>query len=221
MFIVDASMPQGQFNRARQFATSFAKRFDVDSGNTRIGALTYSSSARPEFYLNQFTKQNVVLAGIDGFQRTGGQSNTAAGLRLARTNFFSQKNGDRPLANNIAVLLTSKPSLDKWDTLDEAQRLRNEGVQLYPVGLGQRDTTELESIASQPGPDNTFNIRSPNDMQQTPGKLLDRIRQCELALLSFNFQYLKDGPFQNYVDKRSFDVYVGVLSFACDCCAFF
>ncbi|WAR30023.1 MATN1-like protein [Mya arenaria] len=69
----------------------------------------------------------------------------------AYTTIFNQNNGDRPGIPNIAIVVTDGRSTNRPNTLAEAQKLRNSGVQVFAVGVGGGvDTSELNAIASDP-----------------------------------------------------------------------
>lgn len=175
--VLDTTMPRDQFDQVQRFARDFAERFDVDSGDARIGVLSYGSSPRTQFNLNRYKTRSSIVYGINRIRSTGGTPDTAAALRTARTSMFTAPSGDRPLANNVLLLVTSKRSRDQQDTQDEARRLRDAGANVYVIGLDLPDTDEIESIASPPGPDNSFNLRSPADWNRAPNNLVDRIVQ--------------------------------------------
>lgn len=188
--VLDSSVPSDQFKLVQRFAREFAQRFDVDSGDARIGVTTYGSSPRTQFYLNRYRNGRDVQSAIDRLRPTGGTPNTASALRSARSYQFTRSYGDRPLANNIMVLVTSKKSRDQRSTQDEAQRLRDSGITVYTIGIDLPETDELEAIASPPGVDNSFNVRSPTEWNQVPNQLVDRVVLCEYPFHDLIFPLL-------------------------------
>lgn len=179
VLVLDSSMSQPQFDQAINFANDFVSKFDVSSGDARIGLLTYSSSPRVRFHLNRYWTQNVIAENLKNLVRVPGDTNTALALRTARSSMFTRNNGDRPYANNILILITAKDSINKQLTLNEAERARNDGIHVYTVGLTLPDTEELEGIASPPAIDNSINIGAMSELAEVPGILLYKIQRRE------------------------------------------
>ena len=69
------------------------------------------------------------LEQIDLVERSRGRTNTAAALRMVRTDVYG-RSGDRDPVRNVAVVLTDGGSSDFADTLEAAKELRTSGNQI-------------------------------------------------------------------------------------------
>ena len=49
----------------RQFVKQFLRKADIDSGNVRVGLVTYSTDVVQRFQLNEYTKKRDILNAVD------------------------------------------------------------------------------------------------------------------------------------------------------------
>lgn len=78
-----------------EFLQSVVSRFDVGIDKVRVGLISYSSSARVNFYLNKYSNKSDVLHAIKSAVKKGGSTDTAEGLDMARTELFTSEHGMR------------------------------------------------------------------------------------------------------------------------------
>ena len=77
------------------------------------------------------------------------------------------RKGDRNDAPNVAIVITDGVSnINSRRTIPEAVTARDVGVHIYAVGIGLRDTRELERIASEPASEHVFAVA---DFDKLPG----------------------------------------------------
>lgn len=69
---------------------------EIDSGNFRVGAVTFSDNARQEFYLNSYNKMQDIERALSRIRYVYGSTNTADALRMVRETMLTTSNGDRP-----------------------------------------------------------------------------------------------------------------------------
>ncbi|XP_052813417.1 uncharacterized protein LOC128240703 isoform X7 [Mya arenaria] len=161
VFVVDAStsVTEANFKKQLAFMKNIVNYADIDSGSVRVGALIYSTEVEVQFYLNQYSTKNDVIAAIDKIPYIYGSTNTADGLQVMRDELFSFRNGDRDDAPNIAMVITDGVSnINGRRTIPEAITTRDLGIKIFAVGIGLTDTRELEGIASIPSSDNAFAV---------------------------------------------------------------
>jgi hypothetical protein len=92
-------------------------------------------TAAVNFYLNTCTDLSSLITAIDNIRYIGGWTNTTGALRLTRTEIFNAANGDRPLASNVAILITDGvPTIDIVQLPDEVQKDR--AAEIHIVGVG-------------------------------------------------------------------------------------
>jgi len=106
--VVDESGSIGatNFNLTKQFLSQLVSGLDVDSGNTRVGLVTYSSGVGTTIDLNAHSSAASLQSAILALSYTSGRTNTAAGLAYARTRMLTSAAGDRSKAPNVIVVLT-------------------------------------------------------------------------------------------------------------------
>ena len=96
------------FPQIISFVKAFIGKADIDSGNVRIGLVTFARSVRLEFNLNAFTTKRDVLRAVGRVKKLVGRTNTAGALAIMRNTMFTPDNGDRPDVPNVVVVLTGK-----------------------------------------------------------------------------------------------------------------
>ena len=79
---------------------------------------------------------------------------------------FQARNGDRPEAKNIAILVTDgNANIKRNVTIQNAIDSRNQGIFVAAVGVGtQVDLFELDAIASIPTDRSVFVVTSSQDL---------------------------------------------------------
>ena len=102
--------------------------------------------------LNDYDDKNNLKKAILDIAFMGGNTNTAAGIKMMRTQSFSAKNGDRPDAQNIAIVLTDGVSTrNRTLTIPYAEMSHADGIRMIVVGVtNDTDVNEISGIASPP-----------------------------------------------------------------------
>ena len=155
-FVLDESGSVGSFNYQlmKQFVYDTVNEFDIGPDDTQVGVISYSSSARVQFYLNNYHDKATLLAAINALPFYGGGTNTAAAIDLLYTDGFTSTNGARSQSQaipRVAVVITASQSANHTATARSAENAQNEGIILFSVGVGNNvNTNELEDIASDP-----------------------------------------------------------------------
>jgi hypothetical protein len=151
------SVSDADFRLMEDFAKQLVFHSSMDEGHQRFAALTVSSRVEVLFHLNHHRSRVSAFWALDGLQHDYGSMSMANALWTLRNGVFSPINGDRPEASNIAVIITNRDSsLHHQRTLTEARLLHEAGVLVYVVGIGLRDSTEVQAIASSPVRRNAF-----------------------------------------------------------------
>lgn len=135
----------------KDFVKDFLYHADIDGGNVRVSVVTYSTAVQIRFHLNKFRSKADVYNAIDDIPYEHGSTNTADAIKILRTDIFTQANGDRPDVPNIAIVVTDGVSnINSRRTIPEAEQTRASGAEIYALGIGLTDLTELDGIASKP-----------------------------------------------------------------------
>lgn len=132
----------------------------------QVGLVTYSTYSRVEFSLNELTSLAAIQRALRFIPYRQGWTATAWGLYWAAILLDpSQGFGARPASlgiPKIAVLITDGQS-NLFPIEPYASTLRERGVQVFTVGIGDIYLPELLHIASDPDEDHVFLLDSFND----------------------------------------------------------
>jgi len=153
VFIVDSSGSIGidSYNEAKTAMKAMVDRFNIGENNALIGLINYSSTVETVlgFILQlQFWSQNLVKSKIDSMEYLAQWTATGDALYAARTSIFSTTRGIVP---RLAIVFTDGQSNVGRAVATEAQLLKDEGVDIFAVGIGSGiNNAELDTIASIP-----------------------------------------------------------------------
>uniref|UniRef100_A0A3Q3IQW3 VWFA domain-containing protein n=1 Tax=Monopterus albus TaxID=43700 RepID=A0A3Q3IQW3_MONAL len=131
----------------RQLLRTIITGLDIGPDKVRIGLAPFSYEPYQEFLLKD---QQSLLTQVDSFSYRGGGTETGRAIDFLLKNYFTEQAGSR--ANQrvpqIAVIITDGGSED--DVVAPAQRLRQQGVMVFGIGVGDANLKELASITNQP-----------------------------------------------------------------------
>ncbi|XP_032240316.1 uncharacterized protein LOC116619544 isoform X2 [Nematostella vectensis] len=147
LIIIDSSksVPERNFTQGLRALQELVFRFPTD---TNFAAITYSTDAQVNF---QFVSATKALDQLIQIQYNAGFTNTQAALRKARKMFLSRKSGIRWDAYKAVFILTDGQSnIKKKQTLYRAQLLKQLGITIYVMAVGERiqGITELAMLAT-------------------------------------------------------------------------
>jgi len=96
VFVLDISgSVQEKYDNAMWFARNVTYGLDVDSGNVRVGAVSYSSTPLGQFYLRDYVNRREAVVNALRFHNPGGSTNTAAALDEVRNTHLTVSFGSR------------------------------------------------------------------------------------------------------------------------------
>ncbi|XP_041941676.1 collagen alpha-1(XIV) chain isoform X3 [Alosa sapidissima] len=164
VILVDGSWSIGRLNfrLVRNFLESLVTAFDVDINKTRIGLAQYSGDPRIEWHLNAFPTKDAVMDAVKNLPYKGGNTLTGLALTYVQEHSFKPESGARSGVPKIGILITDGKSQD--DVIPPAQSLRDEGIELFAIGVKNADESELQSIASPPIDTHVYNVADFNIM---------------------------------------------------------
>ena len=118
VFVVDesGSIGSSNFARVKSFLSRLVSRLDIDSGNTRVGLVTFSSRVGTTINLNAHSTVASLQSAISSLSYSGGGTNTAAALEYVRTGMLTSAAGDRSNVPNVVVVLTDGRSNNRAAT---------------------------------------------------------------------------------------------------------
>ena len=122
IFVVDESRSVGNVNYGllKSFLSDLVGKLDIDSGNTRVGLVPYSTivDTREAFNLNAHSSLTSVQSAISSLTWGGrfGFSFTNRALAYVRTTMLTSAVGDRSDEPNVVILLTDGASTNTAGT---------------------------------------------------------------------------------------------------------
>ncbi|XP_045899718.1 collagen alpha-6(VI) chain-like isoform X5 [Micropterus dolomieu] len=174
VFLVDgsSSIDPSSFQEVRIFLRNIIRALDVGPNKVRIGVAQYSDDPYQEFLLKDHKDKKSLLAAVDNIPHRTGGTETGKGIDFLLTRYFTKEAGSRASQRvpQIAVVITDGESAD--DVKAPAQRLRQNGVIVFGIGVGKANREELESIANRPSHLFLFAIDSYQAIQRLTDSLL-------------------------------------------------
>ena len=110
---------------------------NIGSSNTRVGLVTVASEATQEFYLNDFTTLDGVVAALESTAFLGGDDLNLVGGLEAVQDQFEEENGERAANVNVLVSIIDQLPINSDSAVLEAARAlqRDHRVAMFSVGI--------------------------------------------------------------------------------------
>ncbi|XP_067277565.1 vitrin isoform X2 [Pseudorasbora parva] len=145
-FLMDGSWSIGKrrFKIQKDFLAEVSQALRVGSAGPMMGIIQYGDDVVTEFSLKQFSSSSDVKPAINKITQKGGLSHVGKALSYINKHFFSDANGNRGGAPNVAVVL-----VDGWptDRVEEASRLaRESGINIFFVTIEGPDENEKQNV---------------------------------------------------------------------------
>ncbi|CAF3723994.1 unnamed protein product [Rotaria sordida] len=164
-FVLDASDSVGANNYELQriFVKDLLRRVNVGRNKTHVGIINYSTGNEILTWLDQdYTLQQKIQA-VDRSVYFGEGTNTNLALRQANTVFSSNRGLREPEdgATQVIFVVTDGESANRNATVEAAKILKDKGIHLVSVGVGDDsnlDLIELHAICTPPAVENYFEI---------------------------------------------------------------
>lgn len=153
VFLIDGStsIAPENFQQVQNFLRNVIRTLDIGANKVRIGVAQYSNDPQTEFLLKAHSDKKSLLAAVDKIIRKEGGTETGKAIDFIRTQFFTHAAGSRVLQGvpQVAVVITDGESGDS--VTKPAQKLRDSGVVVFAIGVGEAKKEELEDIANFKG----------------------------------------------------------------------
>ncbi|XP_025906974.1 vitrin [Nothoprocta perdicaria] len=145
-FLIDGSWSIGKrrFQIQKRFLSNVADALDVGSAGPLMGIVQYGNDPSTEFNLKTYTNSKDIRNAIEKIPQKGGLSNVGRALSFVNKNFFSDANGNRGGAPNVAIVM-----VDGWptDKVEEASRLaRESGINIFFVTIEEAAESEKQNV---------------------------------------------------------------------------
>ncbi|XP_078391912.1 collagen alpha-6(VI) chain-like [Cetorhinus maximus] len=146
-FLIDGSGSIGHesFQDLKRFVIEIMKVFSVGTDRVRVGVVQYADSPRTEFGIMKYTHKMGLKQAIKQMIQIGGGTKTGHALTYMK-NFISEAERSRKArVQRFLITITDGQSQD--DVTSPAVELRQQGVTVYAVGVGDANKKELGLIA--------------------------------------------------------------------------
>ncbi|XP_030278177.1 collagen alpha-6(VI) chain-like [Sparus aurata] len=177
VFLVDGSSSIGidNFTLARDFLKSVITGLDIGPDKVRIGLAQYSDEPHQEFLLKDHMDKSSLLPALDEFPYRTGNTATGKAMDFLVKQYFTEEAGSRAKERvpQIAVVITNGDSAD--DIVAPAKSLRQHGVIVFGIGVGQANLMELKAIANRPSERFLLTIDSYQALQRLTEGLLQTL----------------------------------------------
>ncbi|XP_041660866.1 collagen alpha-1(XII) chain-like [Cheilinus undulatus] len=157
-----ASITHENFRTILRFIAGIAVKFDIGPDRVQIGLTQYSTRPRIQWHLNTHRTKESLLNGVNKLQQIGGYTYTGCALTHILENDFQPNVGMREDSQKIGILFTDGMSQD--DVIMPSQNLRDNGIELYAIGVGAAYLRELKSIASDPHDTHVYYVSDFDDL---------------------------------------------------------
>ncbi|XP_056282175.1 collagen alpha-1(XII) chain isoform X2 [Pseudoliparis swirei] len=175
VLLVDGSWSIGRLNfkTIRSFIARMVGVFDIGPERVQIGLAQYSGDPKTEWHLDAHSNRDSLLDAVANLPYKGGNTLTGLALNYLLQNNFKENVGMRPKARKIGVLITDGKSQD--DVIFNSQSLRDQGIELYAIGVKNADENELRSIATDPDTIHMYNVADFSFLLEIVDSLTDNL----------------------------------------------
>ncbi|KAJ8360052.1 hypothetical protein SKAU_G00165770 [Synaphobranchus kaupii] len=145
-FLMDGSWSIGKrrFKIQKDFLVEVSQVINVGLAGPMMGIIQYGDDAVTEISLKGHSSSRDLKPAINKIIQKGGLSNVGKALHYINQHYFSDANGNRGGAPNVAVVL-----VDGWptDRVEEASRLaRESGINIFFVTIEGPDDNEKQNV---------------------------------------------------------------------------
>ncbi|XP_067458797.1 collagen alpha-1(XII) chain-like isoform X2 [Thunnus thynnus] len=141
----------------KSFLTQVVSNFNIGPDKVQIGLLQYTDRSGTQWYLNTHqTKQSLLEAVANLPQEGGDYYSIGIALNYIQYVFFQPNKGTRSDSQKILILITDGKS--RGDVSFPSQHLRDDGIEIYTIGVKNVNETQLRTIASDPDEIHMFSV---------------------------------------------------------------
>ena len=154
LFIVldsSGSITKEKYEIAKKFVADFVDGFTIGESNVRVGLIYFSIEVKLMFDLNDSFDKEIILSKISNIPYLNSRTATGDAIKLMVERGFTEASGARPpnlAIPRVGIVLTDGESNIGFNVCVEAQRARNQSIEMFAFGIGDKiNDTELQEIA--------------------------------------------------------------------------
>lgn len=144
---LDASAGVGRenFDTLKDFVRSLSVQFDINRDVAQVALVAYSRRPSTVFSLDAHESGSAIFGAVGQADYVGGVASTGSALLHIYSNVLTVAKGARPGVNKAVVVLTD--GSNGADAVVPAQKLRDDGVSVFVIGIGDLQRERLVEIA--------------------------------------------------------------------------
>uniref|UniRef100_A0A671FED6 Collagen type VI alpha 6 chain n=1 Tax=Rhinolophus ferrumequinum TaxID=59479 RepID=A0A671FED6_RHIFE len=150
VFVIDTSgsINKDQSNTMKDFMIDLVKKANVGKNQVQFGALRYSDDPEVLFYLHDLGTKSEVISVLQNELPLGGNTYTAKALDISGQ-MFTEDRGSRLHRGvpQVLIVITDGVSHDAEKLNATAKALRDRGILVLAVGIGEANPVELLAMA--------------------------------------------------------------------------
>ena len=153
VFVIDesGSIGSSRFQLITKFVASISTELSRNSPRNAVGVILFGDHAYIRFNVRALASLSSLLYLINRLPYNGRGTDTAEALTLLLSSARNGALGLRTSSSNVAIVITDGFSNNRSATLSAAAALHASNIfDVFAVGVGGADLTELRAIASSP-----------------------------------------------------------------------
>uniref|UniRef100_A0A673IR54 von Willebrand factor A domain-containing protein 2-like n=1 Tax=Sinocyclocheilus rhinocerous TaxID=307959 RepID=A0A673IR54_9TELE len=173
VFVLDASSGVGKdkFVHLQDFVRSTSVQFDINRDVAQMGLVVYGRRPVTVFDLDKYDSGSSVLKAVGDAAFLGGKASTGSALLHVLSQSLTVGKGARPGVNKAVVVLTDGTGAK--DAAVPAQKIRDSGVSVFVVGIGDIQQEVLFRIAGSE--DHMISVPSYDDLKYSEDVLVQMV----------------------------------------------
>uniref|UniRef100_A0A3Q3IYS6 VWFA domain-containing protein n=1 Tax=Monopterus albus TaxID=43700 RepID=A0A3Q3IYS6_MONAL len=188
-----SSISGENFQEIRSFLRSIIRALNIGPNKVRIGLAQYSNKPHQEFLLKDHTNSKSLLAAVEKIPHREEGRETDKAIDFLLKEYFTKEAGSRASQRVPQIVVVISDGESKDNVSLPARQLRQQGVIVYAIGVGEVNQKQLKSIANRPSERFVLTTASYQGLQTlTQGQVLANSD-------SLSFQELTDSVHQHFL----------------------
>nr|XP_042712099.1 collagen alpha-6(VI) chain-like [Chrysemys picta bellii] len=199
------SILHDDFGDIKTFLKEVIKMFNIGPNKVRFGAVQFSHFNKTEFELNEYNNTNDLERAIDNIRQICGDTRIGEALTFMQPLF---KNATQQRAGRVPCYLIVLTDGESQDSVKEpAERLRNEKVNIYAIGVKDANEAQLHEIAGSKS--RSFFVQEFDSLKKIKNEIVQKICSKEACKeMTADIMFLVDssgsiGP-ENFLKMKNF-----------------
>uniref|UniRef100_UPI0009B39205 collagen alpha-6(VI) chain-like n=1 Tax=Monopterus albus TaxID=43700 RepID=UPI0009B39205 len=145
-----SSISGENFQEIRSFLRSIIRALNIGPNKVRIGLAQYSNKPHQEFLLKDHTNSKSLLAAVEKIPHREEGRETDKAIDFLLKEYFTKEAGSRASQRVPQIVVVISDGESKDNVSLPARQLRQQGVIVYAIGVGEVNQKQLKSIANRP-----------------------------------------------------------------------